>query len=140
MAVLVGGFCDDSAELGVVVNLELHRQVGLRLAVFVHYRKSGFSRFTVVVDHIDFGEIFVSADNFFRAVIVAKYPCVKEQGARCRLVEPTQIEYGLWLAGTEEMPMSIHVSLYPSVVVITMCPTGRIDLSCRDANGAQGGD
>ena len=72
LAILVGCLCDYGAELGVVVDLELHRQVGLRVTIGIHHSEGGLGGFAIVVHHIDFRIVGAAADDFFWAIIVTE--------------------------------------------------------------------
>ena len=63
-----------------------------------------------------------------------------EHGAGNGSVEPCEIEYRLGLAGSEEEPLAIYPSFYPSMVVIGVCPARGIYLTCGDTDCTQSCD
>ena len=95
---------------------------------------------SIVVDDVDLGVGRSISDNLLWSVIATKGLRVNEHGSRNGSVEPCEIEYRLGLAGSEEEPLTIYPSFYPSVVVIGMCPAWGIDLTCGDTDRTQSGD
>ena len=95
---------------------------------------------SIVVDDIDLGVGGSIPDNLLWSVVATKGLRVDEHGAGNGSVEPREIEYRLGLAGSEEEPLAIYPSFYPSMVVIGMCPAWGIDLTCGDTDRTQSGD
>ena len=92
---------------------------------------------SIVVDDIDLGVGGSIPDNLLWSVVATKGLRVDEHGAGNGSVEPREIEYRLGLAGSEEEPLAIYPSFYPSMVVIGMCPAWGIDLTCGDTDCTQ---
>ncbi len=57
-----------------------------------------------------------------------------------RSIEPTKIEYRFRFTSTQKIPFPICPCLYPRMIVVRMGPTGRIDLTGRNAYRTQGGN
>ena len=72
LAILVGSLRDHGAEFGIVVDLELHGQVGLRIAILVYDSESGLRCLSVIIHHIDFCVVGAAADDFLGAIIIAE--------------------------------------------------------------------
>ena len=89
---------------------------------------------SIVVDDIDLGVGRSISDNLLWSVIATKGLRMDQHGSRNGSVEPCEIEYRLGLAGSEEEPLTIYPSFYPSMVVIGMCPAWGIDLTRGDAD------
>ena len=92
---------------------------------------------SIVIDDIDLGVGRSIPDNFLWSVIATKGLRVNEHGTGNGSVEPCEIEYRLGFAGSEEEPLAIYPSFYPSMVVIGMCPAWGIDLTCGDTDCTQ---
>ena len=95
---------------------------------------------SIVVNDIDLGVGRSIPDDFLWPVIATKGLRVDEHGAGNGSVEPCEIEYRLGLAGSEEEPLAIYPSFYPSMVVIGVCPARGIDLTCGDTDCTQSCD
>ena len=95
---------------------------------------------SIVVDDIDLGVGRSIPDNFLWSVIATKGLRVDEHGAGNGSIEPCEIEHRLRLAGSEEEPLAIYPSFYPSMVVIGVCPARGIDLTCGDTDCTQSCD
>ena len=72
LTILVGGLGDHGTELSVIIDLELHGQVGLRLAIGIHHGECGLGGLAVVVHHVDFGIVGTAADDFLGTIVVAE--------------------------------------------------------------------
>ena len=57
-----------------------------------------------------------------------------------RGVKPSIVEHGGRFACPEVVPLTIDPSLDPGVVIVRMRPAGRVDLTCRDADGPEHSD
>ena len=95
---------------------------------------------SIVVDDIDLGVGRSIPDNLLWSVVATKGLRVDEHGAGNGSVEPREIEHRLRLAGSEEEPLAIYPSFYPSMVVIGVCPARGIYLTCGDTDCTQSCD
>ena len=138
-AIAVGLLRCHGVEFGIVVELVLHRSTGHLLSVGIHYLDVEACRGSIVVDDVDFGVAGRAAHHLFRTVVTAEHTCMHQHAAGGRSVEPAQVEHGLRLTGTEEIPFAVDPGFHPCVVVVGVGPAGRIDLACGDAHGAQRG-
>ena len=64
--------------------------------------------------------------------------CPYQHGTTCRPVEPSFVERGFRFACSQESPFAINPHLYPCMVVVGVCPSWAIYLSCRDAHATHG--
>ena len=138
-AFFVGIFRHGTVKFGIVVDFEIHACPADGLPLAIDDAEIYAPRRTVVVDEVDFREIIGAQHHFLGAVVVAKGSCVHQQGARGRRVEPPEIQHGLGLAGSHEIPLAVGPGLHPGVVIVGVGPARRIDLSRRNADAAQGG-
>ena len=95
---------------------------------------------SIVVDDIDLGVGRSIPDNFLWSVVATKGLRVDEHGTGNGSVEPREIEHRLRLAGSEEEPLAIYPSFYPSMVVIGVRPARGIDLASGDTDCTQSCD
>ena len=72
--------------------------------------------------------------DFFRTIVTAKHLCMHQHTTICRSIEPTEVQYRFRFASTQEIPLTIYPSFYPSMVVVSMCPTRSIHLTSRNTN------
>ena len=139
LAALVGAGGLYGVELSVVVKFEFEVSVGNGIAFFVHHLYDGLLNGGVVACNVNLCVARSAAHHILRSVVAAKHFGVHQHTARCRLVEPAQVENGFGLAGAQEVPFAINPCLHPSVVVVGMSPARRVDLTGGNADGAQGG-
>ena len=99
-----------------------------------------FSRWRVVVDHVDLRIAVGVFHDLFRTVIFSENLRVHQHTTISRAVEPAEIQDRFRLAGTEEIPFAIDPSLDPGVVIVRMRPARRVDLPGRNAHRAEGGN
>ena len=71
---------------------------------------------------------------FCRAFQVWKCLCMNKHCLWCSCSKPTLIKYWFWLTCSKIMPIAICPHLNPCMVVITVCPTRNITLSCWNTN------
>ena len=135
LAPLVARESHDGAILPVVEYLELDRRARNRLAVSIDDRHHRLPHGSIVTDDVDLRIALRALDHILRPVIVAINTRVHQHGARRRLVEPCDVEFGLRLACTQKRPPSVDPHLNPCVVVVGMGPARRIDLTRRYAHG-----
>ena len=126
-------------ELGIVIYFELDIGSGSRLAVFIHNGDRCFGRRGIIVDHVDLGVTVGYVHDFFRSVVFAEYFRVHQHTTVSRSVEPPQVKYRFRFTGSEEIPFTVYPSFHPSMVVVGMRPTRRIDLTGRYADRTKGG-
>ena len=98
----------------------------------------------IVVGDVDLAVDGSLLNLVLRSVVTAVDLGVHEHSAACRLVEPSKIQYGFGLTGSKEVPSCalgaiVHPYFHPGVVVVGMCPTRGVDLTCRYADGPEGG-
>ena len=125
-------------ELGVIVEFKLHTGVADGLAQGIVHHDSDLRRGGIVVDDVDLGVAGRAAHHLLRTVVVAEDLRVHQHAARSTLVEPSQVQDRLRLAGPEEVPLSVGPGLHPGVVVVGVGPAGRIDLAGGDAHAPEG--
>ena len=130
----------DGVELGVVVELEVDLCAGDGTALEVGDGHCGLGGGGVVADYVDFGIVGGDGHDFFRAFVAAEDFGVHQHAAAGGGVEPAKVQDGFGFTGTEEVPLTIRPGFYPGVVVVSMRPSGSVDLTRRNADGAEGGN
>ena len=124
-------------KLGIVVQLEFDTGTLHRCAGLVPHRHLCPGGGGIVLDDVDFGIVRRNAHHLLGPLVAAKYLGVHQHPPAGRRVEPSQVQHRLGLAGTQEMPPPVGPSLYPGMIVVGVRPTGRIDLTGRNAYRAQ---
>ena len=138
LSICHGIFGYHSAELRIVVYLEIHSCAIHWVAGCIFNREIDAGRRTIVVDEIDLGIVRGAEHHFLRTIIIAECLGMHQHGTRGRSIKPSQIQHGFRLTGTQEIPGTICPSLNPGMVIVGMCPTRGINLSCRNADSSQG--
>ena len=126
-------------KFGIVIEFELDNGIGHRLASGVYYLHHGTGCRGVIVYHIDFRIAIGHGHYFFGAFVASEHLGVHQHSPAGWGVEPSQVEYGLGLAGSQEVPLAVSPGLYPGMIVVGVRPTGRIDLTRRYAYRTQSG-
>ena len=135
----IGARAEHGVKFTVIIEFELHAHACGRLSRAIEHLHRGTRRLGIVGGDVDFRIARRAGDYVFRPVVAAEYFRVHQHAARGRLVEPAEIKHRLRLACAEEVPASVHVDLYPGVVVVGMRPARRIYLPRGNTHGAERG-
>ena len=138
MAQLVGSLVSYGVELGIVIQLKLYAGTRNRLAFSVNHLHVNLRSRCIVIYHVNLGVTRSQAHHLLRSVIVAKSLGVHQHTTRGTLVKPAQVQHGLRLTGTQEVPLAIGPGLYPRMVIVGMRPTRGVHLTGRNTHGTQG--
>ena len=138
LSICHGIFGYHGAELRIVVYLKIYSCTIHRVAGCIFNRKIDAGRRTIVVDEINLGIVRGAEHYFLRTIIIAECLGMHQHGTRGRSIKPSQIQHSFRLTGTQEIPGTICPSLNPGMVIVGMCPTRGINLTCRNTNGSQG--
>ena len=125
---------DQSIELGIVVQAEIDLCILQGSTIGINYLNGNGVSLGIVVGDVYLGVALVATYYLLRPVVIAKNLGVHQHTARSGLVEPTHIQDGKRLAGTHEVPTTVHPCFYPSVVIVGMSPAWGIYLTGRNAN------
>ncbi len=63
---------------------------------------------------------------------------MNQHGPLCRTGKPSSVQGGFRFTGAQASPHTVHIGFDPCVIVVTMCPSWGIDLSCGDSCAAKG--
>ena len=138
-AACIGVFGGHGAVFGIVVDFEVYLCVLHWTAIGIGHQEVDTGGVGIVVDEVDLGDVAGAEHHLLRTVVVAEDAGVHKHRTRGGGIEPSQVEHGLGLTGSEEMPFAVGPCLHPCVVVVGMCPPGCVDLAGGDAYGAEGG-
>ena len=87
---------------------------------------------------IDFRITRRTAYYVLGAIIASENVGVHQHATRGRRIEPSEVEHGFRLAGSEKMPLAVYPRFDPSMIVVGMSPARGVYLAGRDAHSAQG--
>ena len=116
-------------EFSIVVYLKFYLRISNRLVGCINHLNGSACKRSIVTNDIDFCEVSVLVHDFFRTIVTAENLGVHQHTTRSRCVEPSEVQYRFRFTSTQEVPLAIYPSFYPSVIVIGMCPTWSIHLT-----------
>ena len=77
--------------------------------------------------------------DFFRTIVTTEYLCMHQHTTISRSIEPSEVEDRFRFASTQEIPLTVYPSFYPSMIIVSMRPTRSIHLTGRNTYRTQSG-
>ena len=138
MPVSISIFSHNRTIFIIVVYHEVHTCICHCLALCIHHIEIDTSRRTIIVDEIDFRKSIRYKHFLLRSIIFAKHTGMHQHGTTGRTIEPSKVQHCFWFTSAHKPPLAISPCFYPRMVVVSMRPTGCINLSCGNTDSSQG--
>ena len=141
LALLVSNHMGDGQELGIVENFEGKSGSGCGSSVGLFQPDGNLFHISIAAKLVQHHGVALDSVHIliFRNDLVEPAG-MYHHGTGGSVREPALVQDRFRFAGSGEVPFSVAPEFYPGVVVITVGPEGRVNLTGRDAGASQSAD